>query len=210
MKKRSYLSGILCAFATLSASADSVNLLQNPGFESGLDGWQSNGASTRDSDPSPYEGNAYLIGGWGNGGLAGNTTTTQAINLLDYFTADQLDSGGAVDFGGWQSGWHDQQDSGQISLACLDASGNQLATDSLGWFHSYNLWTEKESLISLPAGTRSIQYQFDAVRYDGGNNDAYLDDAFVYVTVNAVPEPSSAMLTMGGLALLLAKAKHRV
>ena len=195
---------ILLTAGTAVAGPTGVNLLANPGFETGdLTGWVSNGAGIRTSDPDPHSGAYYLIGGW-NGS---SSSTSQTIDLLAKgFTASELDSGAlSVDFGGYQSGWHDQRDSGRISVVLENSASSALASQNLGWFYSNNTWTLKEGNISIVPGTRYVQFGFEGIRYDGGNCDAYLDDAFLKINGSApVPLPTSLFLMGPGLAGLIA------
>ncbi len=185
--------GLLAALA-VPASADIVfntNLLTNAGFEDGLNGWTTDGAAVRQTNPPPHGGQYYLIGSFDGFAL---TTTFQLIEF-DEPLADDL----TATFGGWQAGWQTQRDSGLIELAALDAAGDVLASDDLGWFYSNHTWVFRDGELPLPAGTTALRYTFTAQRYDGYNNDGYLDDAFVSI----VPEPVTfTLLALGGAAIV--------
>ncbi|NLF31368.1 MAG: PEP-CTERM sorting domain-containing protein [Planctomycetes bacterium] len=188
----------LFVLAALAAAAPAdmllnTNLLANSDFESGLDGWTTDGATLRAGNPVPHGGAAYLAGSVN--GLA-TTATYQVIDLAAGGLAD--DSLTAL-FGGWQSGWETQRDSGLIALAALDADGAILAAADTGWFYSNHTWTLRQNELPLPAGTVALRYTFTAQRYEGYNNDGYLDDAFVSI----VPEPATlALLALGAAAIV--------
>jgi len=167
---------ILVVAGGLSAAPIDTNLLTNPGFESDLTGWSTDNGSIRTSNPLPHGGMNYLMGG-----NKATSYTSQNIDLLaGRFTEMELDSGVlSADYGGWQSGWSTQTDSGKIEIKFKNTGGGVLSTHDLRWFYSNHTWVLHEGSEVLPAGTRSITYGFYAVRHQGNNNDGYLDDAFL-------------------------------
>jgi hypothetical protein len=179
-----------------------VNLLDNPGFEDSvaLNYWTTDHGALRSINPLPHSGSYYLMGA--NDGSS-SSYTYQTVDLVsEGFSETDLDSGlYLVHFGGWQSGWETQTDRGKIEIILKDSSSSALYTTDLGWFYSNNTWTLKEGSTALLTGTRYITYGFYAQRYQGTNNDGYLDDAFLEIT--AVPEPSSILLLIGGLFSLV-------
>jgi hypothetical protein len=158
--------------------AQVLNALSNPGFEAGMSSWSTDHATLRARDPVPRSGGAYLFGA--SDGSAGSYTF-QTVGLPQLGLTDaQVDAGAAaVRYGGWQSGWHDQSDSGRIEVRCLGTDGAVLSTSDLGWFYSNNSWFERSGTTRLPTGTRAVTYGFYARRAQGTNTDAYLDDAFL-------------------------------
>jgi hypothetical protein len=171
-----------------------VNLLDNPGFESDLIGWTTDNGAIRTASPLPHNGSKYLMGG--NNGTA-NSYTYQTIDLLSKgFLESEIDSGShSVFFGGWQAGWSTQTDRGKIEIILKDDSFSELDIKDLGWFYSNFTWTLKEGTTDLMAGTRYIDYGFYSKRYQGSNNDGYLDDAFL----SLVPLPPALILFVSGL-----------
>ncbi|MCP4994323.1 MAG: DUF2341 domain-containing protein, partial [Gammaproteobacteria bacterium] len=160
-------------------AVDAINLLQNSGFESGLDNWQTDNATIRTTNPNPHGATAYLYGG-PDTALSYTYQTVDLVTLGYDVTA--IDQGKyKVLYGGWQSGYQDQKDIGTIEVKFLDASQSIIATDSLGSFYSNSIWVEKKNELLIPAGTRSIIYGFQAERVEGSNNDGYLDDAYLYL-----------------------------
>jgi len=194
---------ILIVAGSLSATPIDTNLLTNPGFELNLSGWSTDYGSIRTSNPLPHGGMNYLMGG-------NRTTsyTSQNIDLLAAgFTETQLDSGVlSADYGGWQSGWSTQTDSGKIEIKFKDTGGGVLSTHDLGWFYSNHTWVLHEDSEALPTGTRSITYGFHAIRHQGTNNDAFLDDTFLILT----PEPGTlTVLALGGAVLIRRRRRRK-
>ncbi|MFN7333087.1 MAG: right-handed parallel beta-helix repeat-containing protein, partial [bacterium] len=187
--------------------ASSVNLVSNPGFESGLTGWNvSPTGAIRTSNPNPFEGTNYFFGD-GNP----TTTLTQTVDLLAAgFTAAQLDNDDLVVVFGGRVRAADESilDTGTITVTLLDGSNNPIGSPQVA---SASRATQRWDLIGgrlyLPSGVRSIRYQFQAIRNSGATNDAYLDRAFVYV------QPSTQQPDTGHLASTpaeVAQAAHLV
>ncbi len=170
-----------CAKPQPRFTYSNVNLLSNPGFEKVSNGfftdWSTDGAGVR-SD-FPHSGNHYLIGGYKNKAL---THTYQSIDLLaNGYSAKELDSYKLViKYGGYQSGWKNQKDNGAIAVRFYDKDKKEIRMDVIGKFYGPT-WVKKQKTAGIPKGTRYITYFFTAQRMDYKNNDANLDDAFVYV-----------------------------
>ncbi len=154
------------------------NLLENSGFESGLDNWiTDNAIRTNTDDPPPHSGINYL------GGIT--AATTHSYQIVDLaakgFSIQDIDSGKlTARFGGWQSGYGTQEDRGKIEITFSNGSSD-IGSSDLGWFYSNNTWTLKENTVAVPSGTRFVTYHFYSERTQGWNNDGYLDDAFLIV-----------------------------
>ncbi|PPD34471.1 MAG: hypothetical protein CTY19_04395 [Methylomonas sp.] len=121
---------VVIAYSLVVFSANlSANLLINPGFETGLDGWQSSGnAKIRVSNPLPHDGENYVYGE--------NTplfSVWQDISLSDKdILFSDIDTGNLnVIFGGWQSGWGTQHDNGKISVSLFDSNMSAIGGASL-------------------------------------------------------------------------------
>jgi hypothetical protein len=181
--KTTFIFAIIVLSALLSKATAANNLLENFGFEDGLNSWISTGnAAIRTSDPFPYEGVNYLFGL--NTALfsVSQDVNLRAKGLLPCIidTEDLV----AV-YGGFQAGWHDQTDRGTISITFLNENLNSIGGDSLPSFFSNQTWVEQSGAASIPAGTRWIRYHFLGERRNGYNSDAFLDAAYI----NVVPEP---------------------
>ena len=192
------LAGIAACAAPLAHAA---NMLTNPGFEDGLNGWDTTGgAALRSADPAPFEGSFYVFGR--------NTLQFSVSQVVD-LVVDGLVSAGEIDrgalnlvFGGHQAGFSTQRDAGQITVTLLDQGLSQLNVVSLPSFFSNGLWVEQRGETFLLPGTRLVRFDFIGTRRDGANDDAYLDAAFLDVTPAPVPLPAGLpllALAMGGL-----------
>lgn len=180
------LFSLLCLTCSIvNAAPFDINLLINPGFENNLNGWTTDNATIRTVDPSPHSGISFLFGG--NGGRS-TSYTYQIVDLMTQgFLPAEIDSGNVnVHYGGWQSGWHTQRDSGKIEIIALDAGKVEISRHDLGWFYSNNTWTLKQGVQLIQANTRYIRFGFYAQRFAGSNNDGYLDDAYLKVTAPPV------------------------
>jgi Ca2+-binding RTX toxin-like protein len=175
-----------------------INLLANSGFEQGLDFWTTDHALIRSTDPSPYAGAAYLFGA-DDGSATSYTYQTLDLSATG-FTVSEIASGSlVVKYGGWQSGWHYQTDSGKIEIIVTDSSSSVLYKADLDWFYSDNTWTLMQGSFALPTAAAQITFGFHAQRYSGWNTDGYLDDAFLVVNVyrNVVKGNSGANNLVG-------------
>lgn len=159
------------------------NLLKNPSFEQQLDHWAGEGSvATRLADPEPHDGSAYIYGH-----KTAKFRLKQTVNLTaNGFFDESIDSGKwSAKFGGFQAGFKDQKDNGVISLIFLNSSEAEIGKESLASFYSNHTWIEQSGKIKIPAGTRSIIYEFIGNRLGGGeNNDAYLDSAYLEIIRN--------------------------
>jgi Ca2+-binding RTX toxin-like protein len=177
------------------------NLLTNPGFEQGLTGWATDPtalAGVAPDGPAAYDGNSYFVGGTATF-LSGATTATgyaeQRVNLLQAgYSVAQLDSGTlSVTFGGYTRSLPEATpDTGSISISFLDASGTVvLGSMTVNSSNTTTQWALTSGTIALPAGTRSIVYQFNTEAYSGDTSfNAYLDDAFVSLSAGSGPRPA--------------------
>lgn len=162
-----------------------TNLLHNSGFESGIAEWTTDNGVIRNHDPAPHTGSYYLFGA--NNG-SDTSYTYQIIGLIDAgFTPTELDSTPLeVHFGGYQSGWDTQHDSGKIEIIVTDGT-NELTRADSGWFYSNHTWILREGTIDLPTGARFITFGFHADKKDGSDTDAFLDDAFLEIKQTLMP-----------------------
>jgi len=166
-------------YGTDPTAGSDLSLLVNPGFEADLTGWTTPCGAIRTVSPLPHGGAKYLTGG-----TVADCYAYQTVDLV----ARGLDAGAidaglyALNYGGWQSGWGTQTDSGLIEIILKDADSSELARHDLGWFYSNSTWLLNNGIVALLPGTRYVTYGFHAHRTLGTNNDAYLDDAFLIVS----------------------------
>jgi hypothetical protein len=155
------------------------NSLLNGGFEDGLASWTTDYGAIRFDSPPPYCGDQYLMGGAEDGAAKSYTYQTVTLAKLG-LTAQEVDAGAAaVEYGGWQAGYEQQQDRGKIELIFRDANHAPISSVDLGWFYSASEWTLLSGEADVPVKTRSITFGFHAERFAGINNDGYLDSAYL-------------------------------
>ena len=159
------------------------NLLANAGFEAGLSSWTTNsGAGVRSGNPAAYDQTSYFAGGSASVAFA-----EQTIDLIaNGFTVAELDSQDLVAiFGGRARSLQETiLDLGQFAIIFLDAIGTPIGTsvetDPSSTTERWNLIGER---VAVPAGTRQIRVRYRSTHGPGGNGnqDAYLDAAFLYL-----------------------------
>lgn len=214
MKKQLNLI-IYLTFAMFAFNAQ-ANLISNPGFEAGLTDWTNSGASIRTEDPETHDGSTNYI----FGEAIASFTISQDIDLLSLgFSESVIDTGiQNIVFGGWQSGWSNN-DEGQISIRLFDVDMLEIGATSLSAFTSDHFWVEQSGTADLLIGTRFIQYEFTGTRIGAFtnnepsqpniNNDAYLDSAYLNVDFAPVPVPAAVWLFGSGLIGLIGLARRK-
>ncbi len=154
------------------------NLLVNPGASDGINDWivvtgyleslspfECNGAH-------PYTGGRYFA----VGGLCSNAEYGEAYQRVDVSKfAAEIDTGDmTVYFGGAMRNF-EGHDKPEIELWFLGA-GNELLGRSDALTNTSTTWRFAETIILIPAGTRSIDFVMIATRNHGQDNDCYFDD----------------------------------
>lgn len=185
------------------------NLLANPGAENGLSFWtRVSGTPLPDTgtfDPGidPLTGRLDFVGGFSNplGQL------DQTIDLIGsgQVTAFGLDSGTTTaDVSFWEQGLNQgsPSDNAAIRLTFLDAASALISTVTTATVDSHTgSWTNGGQSFLVPVGTRFITYSMLFQRNVGSDNDAFIDDNSLTLTI-AVPEPESLALMLTGLPLM--------
>lgn len=170
-----------------------VNLLTNPGFESGLTGWSASaGAGVKTGSPAAYEGSQYF--------QAGNVEegqVQQTVNLLATMSIADLDSGDFdLVFGGrLRSAAENPADRGSVVLEFYDTNsnlitlGNGATSISAAALNASDRWELVGGRATIPAGARFAVIRFTADRDTGSSNDAWFDQAYLYAVSEAyVPD----------------------
>ena len=150
------------------------NLLSNPGFESGLTGWNASpSGGTQSANPAPWQGNDYFFAGPNAVVTLDQTVSLTASGLTDA----QIDAGNQIlVFGGRvRSANETPPDAGSISLTFYDGSDNVISTTTDNADNLSSRWELVGSRIAIPAGARTARFRFTAVRNSGSTNDSYLD-----------------------------------
>jgi len=214
---------LLAALGAVSATAASAqvvtsNLLTNPGAEAGnLSGWSvvtgnpmaDNG--TFNPGINPRTGGFDFSGGSAN--PLGKVSQTIDLVATGWVTATELDSGlVTADASFWEQGLNQgtPSDNAAIKLTFLDALGSVIGSITSSTIDSHGgSWTNGVlSSIAVPIGTRNITYTMFFQRNVGSDNDSYIDDNSLTLTI-PVPEPSSVALLLAGLPCLTVAGLRR-
>ena len=173
------------------------NYLTNPGFETGLGGWQTNaGASVGTAgaaagDPAAYDGAGYFAAGSTQLGFAQQTVDLLASGLSDA----QIDAGSLdLVYGGRvRSAAELPADQGQITVIFYAADGTtQLGTAITAAPNTTDRWALVGGRVAIPTGARFVSYEFQATRESGSTDDSFLDDAFVSTVAHGADTAAGA------------------
>lgn len=152
-----------------------IFVLTNPGAETGsISGWTANGGfGVRTADPSPRTGSYYFQGGNQARGAA-----WQDISITNNVANTDIDTGQALFFFTWyQAAYNSTDDLGTISIHFMDAVGAPISNIVLPYVVATRNWDKREYAGNLvPALTRTVRVQMNAIRVGGTNNDTYFDD----------------------------------
>ena len=172
------------------------NLLVNPGAETGdLTGWTvgSNSNPNVDNgsfDPgiSPHSGNWDFYGGTAAFGSLSQTIQVSNVVGISFNEIDRSDVIANVGF--WEQGLNQgtPSDDAAIALTFYDSSSNTIGSVSTPQVDSHNLtWSNYTKAFVVPAGTRSISYTMEFFRYAGNDNDSFVDDNVLTLTIAGPP-----------------------
>ncbi|MCK5857574.1 MAG: T9SS type A sorting domain-containing protein [Bacteroidales bacterium] len=154
------------------------NLIVNPGAELAptSNGWKSvSGSWGSGSEITAYEGSYHFFAGAG----AGPFEIYQDIDVSGY--ADYIDASyQRFIFSGWIADWNGS-DKARIIVEFRDASNAVLESYNTGE-QGTTTWTQYTDTRTAPVGTRAIRIRLISTRYDGTDNDGYLDDLSLTTT----------------------------
>ncbi len=147
------------------------------------------------SEPGPpVRGNNFFSGG--------NGATSAISQVLDVSWALGAIDGGYADYdlSGWLGGFSNHDDQALLTATFLDAGATILGSDSIGPVVAADRGNQtglflRQSLGTLPVGTRQIRLELAATRFVGTSDDGYADNLLLLLT----PEPSTALLLGSGL-----------
>ena len=153
--------------------------LINGGAENGtLYGWTpigsspviDNGTANLGSTP-PRRGSYDFYGG-------GGQSLYQRVSLTSMFSTTQLDSGSLyASYSFWQrSANQTPPDTAEVTLVFRSAANTVLSNSTTGPSACILVWCPISGNLSLPVGTRTIDYVMKFVANFGGFADAWIDD----------------------------------
>lgn len=166
---------------TTGASIASPNLLLNPGAEDSLANWTpvegivealTNGVC---NGITPNSGDRYFA----VGGLCDHSTVGRCVQNVDVSSyVDSIETGNySANFGGYLSNYGGS-DLPEMKLIFLDE--NEIEIDSSNTLSTLNnSWTMFSEWVTIPVGTRIIQFELTGTRNAGTDNDSYFDDLFL-------------------------------
>ena len=168
---------------TTTTTAQPVFLI-NGGAENGtLYGWTAigsspgidNGTANLGSTP-PYNGSYDFYGG-------GGQSLYQGVSLTSMFSTAQLDSGSLyASYSFWQrTANQTPPDTAQVTLVFRSSTNTVLSNSTTGPSACILVWCFINGNLSLPVGTRSIDYVMKFVANYGGYPDAWIDDNILNV-----------------------------
>ena len=168
---------------TTGGSMYSDNIVVNPGGESGVTGWIVQEGifesleAHQCSGVTPHSGQYYFC----VGGLCNESPYAEVYQMIDVseFSDCIDDSAATTVFGGYLSNWSGS-DQPEMHISFLNEDNDVLGTsESLTTLNS--IWTEFNTSILIPPGTREIKYTLTGTRHAGTDNDSYFDDLFLKV-----------------------------
>ena len=170
------LTMCLSMFAFTASAETSDNLLVNPSFEDGMNGWVSpDGKWSTVEDESGYEPRDGSYFAWPSEAHQENTYIYQDVSL------NGRNAGESIIFSLMVCNYDQSpHDMGKVELQFLDASGNQIKTYSQEQRNPD--WHNQVIIATIPAGAVTARVVLWAIWYVGGDVDAYYDMASVVAT----------------------------
>ena len=170
------LTMCLSMFAFTASAETSDNLLVNPSFEDGMNGWVApDGKWSTVEDESGYEPRDGSYFAWPSEAHQENTYIYQDVSL------NGRNAGESIIFSLMVCNYDQSpHDMGKVELQFLDASGNQIKTYSQEQRNPD--WHNQVIIATIPAGAVTARVVLWAIWYVGGDVDAYYDMASVVAT----------------------------
>ena len=160
--------------------------------------------------PGPADrGFLLFVGGSGLANPYGYQVVSVAAN------ATNIDAGRVnYDQTGWLGGWLAQTDASKFSVTFLGAANEVLGSSTLGPLAPADRNNETGLFLLAKGGvvptlTRSVKFELEMNRFNGGDNDGYADNLSFVMTSAPVPEPETYALFAAGLGLLGFVARRR-
>ncbi|MBR3836052.1 MAG: S-layer homology domain-containing protein [Clostridia bacterium] len=170
------LTMCLSMFAFTASAETSDNLLVNPSFEDGMNGWVApDGKWSTVESESGYEPRDGSYFAWPSEAYQENTYIYQDVSL------NGRNAGESIIFSLMVCNYDQSpHDMGKVELQFLDASGNQIKTYSQEQRNPD--WHNQVIIATIPAGAVTARVVLWAIWYVGGDVDAYYDMASVVAT----------------------------
>ena len=174
-------------FCECNTTADSDNLIINPGAEQNLSsgGWQlvQGTWTTRGSNPTPQSGAAYFY--------PLNSETGQLSQIIDLREDSTAIAQGLVTYiftGYVRSFDQDPSDEAQILLEYRNAADSTVGRFDSGLVTSLTEWQLLTDTTLAPPGTTTAIINLIARRNNGSNNDAFFDNLSLTKMINETCE----------------------
>ena len=178
------------SFSTDDTIPPNTNLLLNPGAEQNTANWTTVSGTFESllngecASVPPHTGvrNFALGGVCANEGAYGEAMQSVDLSHL----ATEIDGGTAeATYSGYTRSYNGN-DIPELWTVFKDGSGVVLGTN-LKLSSNTSSWTQVEHTVSVPVGTREIEFHISGTRTNGLDNDSYLDDLWLSVDVTQTP-----------------------
>lgn len=191
-------------------TGDSVlgpNLLQNPGAEAGVAGWdvvdgplESLTDGQCNSGTSPASGSRFFAVG---GVCDGESDYGEAFQTIDVSNlGDSINAGQVIaNFGGFARNFNGT-DRPEIWLA-FRSPALFLISETQRLPGTSPQWTELASSVTVPGGTHFVEFHISGTRLGGNDNDSYLDDLYLQIGVESAEENLKGDVNQDGEVNLL-------
>ena len=186
MKKRAakvsalLLAVVICiVVVSVPAFAETTrNLLVNPSFEDGINGWVSPDGkwSTVDQESGYYPQDGEYFA-WPTEASQENTYIYQDVSLASYKAGDSVIF--SIMICNYDQPPHDM---GRLELKFLDDSGKELKTYTQDQRNPD--WNSNTIIAPIPGGAVTVRVVLWAIWYVGGDVDAYYDNASIVATTD--------------------------
>lgn len=155
------------------------NLLANGSAEEGTLNWTGDESWTAGREITPCEGRYHFFAG-----VIAQGTLQQTIDLQASFLETDLNSGTLnIRTRSFHRSYDNfpVDDVGTVTLTFKSYEGDVLSSLSSIPMSNVGEWLPIDLTLGIPAGGRYITFTFDALRLDGSDNDAYMDNALMWV-----------------------------
>ncbi len=194
------------ALALSTSSAGAQNLLNNPGFESGLQDWTVLAGTIQDLSYGAASAPSILVAntiGGGNRHIRGSQSGSVIEQTV---VTGPVASGTNLEASGYFGGFSTDAASGRLVIRFLDNNGNEIALRSLkpvsvAQRNSEDVLMLRRGLFEVPSGTEQVVARIEFTD-TGGATNASADEIFLgFTTEPLIPPPlplNSELIINGG------------